>query len=131
MNRFIPEMRLCVYLFTLSLFATIGEPLKNRESSNSYSLTVKRLSFHCCLFFSLWKLPVNRLNKRLIVFAIIKLFQAFSFSFSSCPFTVSIIVAQSKVSLPSNIHFSCFSCQIKPLTSFIITFRTLSPIQNS
>ena len=53
----------------------------------------------------------------------------FFFFFSSCPFTVLAIAAQPKLPLPSNLHFSCFSCQIKPITLFRITFRTLSPIQ--
>ena len=76
-HRLTPETRLCVCPFTLSPFATIGEPFFNRESSNSYSLAVKRLGFHRCPFFSLWKLPLNRLNKRLTVFASIKLFKGF------------------------------------------------------
>ena len=86
MNHFILETRLCVCLFTLSPFDAIGKTFKNRESSNSYSLAVKSLSFLCCLFFSLWKLPLNRFNKRLTIFAFIKLFKGFFLLLLQLPF---------------------------------------------
>ena len=130
MIHFIPETRLCVCLFTLSLFATIGEPFENRESSNSYSLAVKHLNFHRFPFFSLWKLPLNRLNKRLTIFVIIKLFKGFS---SPSPATLSPfrpLLRSRRFLCLQNPHFSCFSCQIKPSKSFLITFRAISPIQN-
>ena len=96
----------------------------------SYALAVKHLGFHRFPFFSLWRLPFNRLNKWLTVFAKYKNCSKVFFSFSSYPLTVSSIVAQPKVSLSSNPHFSCFPCQIKPSKSFLITFRTILPIQN-
>ena len=185
MYRFIPETRLYVCLLTVLPFDAIRKPFKNRKLSRNYFLAVKSLTFHCFPFFSLWKLPHNRLNrfhcgihhffwnegiralmaaqdqphenlifpeevlprgkslsrvrpdrkalpKKLHVYHChwhYKTVQRFFFSFSSCPFTVLAIVAQKKLPLPSNLHFSCFSCQIKPITSFRINFRTLSPIQ--
>ena len=96
----------------------------------SYSLAVKHLDFHRFPFFSRWKLPFNRFNKRLTVFAKYIYCSKVFFSFSSYPLTVSSIVAQPKVSLSSNPHFSCFSCQIKPSKSFLVTFRPFLPIQN-
>ena len=108
-----------------------GSPFNSRNEILCLSVYSFTVCYTVLFFISLWKLPFNRFNKRLTVFAkYINCLKVF-FSFSSYPFTVSTIVAQPKVSLSSNPHFSCFPCQIKPLKSFLITFRTILPIQNS